>query len=269
MMMKPITTAWRFLGSIHLTVALCLLLTADLAWGYLCLNRRAPLFEPLNDVGLATWITTYGRSDLTQTAWLLILMVLLTGLGANTFVCTTDRVARLIRMRDRVPFRRLFFRFAPHVMHYAVIVILAGYLSSYLFARVLDTRVLVPGSSLELPDTRGRVLFESSNPTYYPEGGIPALEGRVLRPRARLRLTDGNEEKIAVLNYNCPVRFKGYGIFLKDYYPRKKSGGMSDSIRINLSIRKDPGVRFYFSGIVLFTAGLAMYLADLVFFRRR
>jgi cytochrome c biogenesis protein ResB len=269
MIMKAILAAWRFFGSIHLTVVLCLLLTADLAWGYLCLDRHAPLFDPLNDVGLATWIATYGRADLARSSWLLVLMLLLAVLGANTFVCTTDRVVRLVRMRDRVPFRRLFFRFAPHVMHYAVIVILAGYLSSYLFARVLDTRVLVPGSALTLPDTSGRVLFESSDPTYYPEGGIPALEGRVLRPMARLHLTDGSKEKIETLNYNRPIRFKGYGIFLEDYYPRKKSGGMSDSIRINLSIRKDPGVRFYFSGIVLFTAGLAMYLADLVFLRRR
>jgi cytochrome c biogenesis protein ResB len=269
MTIKPFTTIWRFLGSIHLTVVLCLLLTFDLAWGYLCLNRHAPLFDPLNDVGLAAWVTTYARSDLAHSAWLLALMVLLTGLGANTFVCTTDRVARLVQMRNRMPFRRLFFRFAPHVMHYAVIVILAGYLSSYLFAQVLDTRVLVPGSSLNLPGTQARVLFESCAPAYYPEGGIPALEGRVLQPMARLKLYDGQKEETAVLNYNRPVRFEGYGIFLKDYYPKKKSGGMSNNIRITLSIRSDPGVRLYFSGIVIFMAGLIMYLTDLVYFRRK
>ena len=128
---------WKKLAGIHLTIVLCLLLAADLSFGYVCLNRNEILFAPLNDVGLIAWINTYGRCNLKSTAWLLALLVLLTLFCINTFVCTTDRVARLIRHRKKYPRLRLLFRLAPHLMHYALILILTGYLSSYTFARVL------------------------------------------------------------------------------------------------------------------------------------
>ena len=41
-MKSVLRTLWRRLGSIHLTVALCLLLALDLSWGYLCLKDAAP-----------------------------------------------------------------------------------------------------------------------------------------------------------------------------------------------------------------------------------
>lgn len=267
-MMRRLFIIWNKLGSIHLTVILCLLLAVDLTCGYVCLNRRTTLFAPLNDIGLAAWIDTYGRYNLAYTAWFFILLGLLTLLCVNTFVCTTDHVAALMRTRALFSFHRLFFKFAPHVMHYALIVILAGYLSSYLFAQVLDARTLVPGASMTLPDTKARINFEDFDPVYYRSDRLPAFRDRVLRPRARLLLTDGDRRRAAVLTANRPVNFKGYGIFLKDFAPKEKEGGMDRRIRIDMSIRKDPGVRFYMAGMLLFTAGLVMYLVEWFFFRK-
>lgn len=253
---------WDKLGSIHLTVVLCLLLAADLAWGYLCLNRHTALFAPLNDIGLATWLGTYGRHNLAHTAWFFVLLGLLALLCVNTFVCTTQRVLWLVKRRHRFGPRRLIFKFAPHVMHYAMIVILAGYLCSYLFSQVLDTRALVPGKTMTLPGTQLQITFTDVSPEYYQGDRLPAFKKRVLHPNAGLLLTDGHHRQSDVLSLNRPVRFNGYLIVLKSFSPKKAGGSMSRRKRISLCIRKDPGVRLYLAGIVLFTLGLLIYLFD-------
>jgi hypothetical protein len=260
---------WHKLGGIRLTVILCLLLMADLVWGYFCLKDRALLFAPLNDIGLIAWGRTYGRSHPMHTLWFFILLGLLALFCLNTFICTTDRMAVLLGRNTRMGARRLFFKLAPHLMHYALVLILTGYLSSYLFARVLDSRTLVPGSSMVLPDTAAQIAFVDFDPIYYRGRGRPAFENRVLQPRAHLSLTEGGIHRNAVLSLNQPVWFKGYGIFLKDFAPQTKMGGMSRRPRIDVSIRKDPGVRLYLAGILLFTAGLAVYLAEWIFYKGR
>lgn len=261
MIQRLISFIWHKLGSIHLTIALCLMLAADLIWGYVCLKRHTTLFAPMNDIGLVAWTRTYGYGNLVHTAWFFILLGLLALLCVNTFVCTTDKVTRLLSRRKHFKPQHLFFKFAPHVMHYALIVILAGYLASYLFAQVLDTRTLVLDKSIPLADTNGRITFTEFIPEFYQGDRLPAFEDRVLRPRARLWLTDAEHHRTAILSSNGPVYFKGYTVFLKDFAPKKK-GGMELRTRIDLSIRKDPGVRLYLAGILLFTVGLVMYVAE-------
>jgi cytochrome c biogenesis protein ResB len=253
---------WDKLGSIHLTVVLCLLLTVDLAWGYLCLNRSVTLFAPLNDIGLVPWLDSYGRHNIAHTAWFFVLLGLLALLCANTFVCTTDRVLWLVKKRNRFGPQRLLFKFAPHVMHYAMIVILAGYLCSYLFSQVLDTRTLVPGKSMTLPGSQAQITFISFDPVYYQSDRLPAYKNRVLHPNAGLLLTDGRQHLSKVLSLNRPIRFNNYLIVLQSFSPKKAGDSMSTRNRINLSIRKDPGVRFYHAGVVMFTLGLLIYLFE-------
>ena len=208
--MKFFSFLWQKLGSIHFTVVLCLLLTTDLTVGYVCLNRRTSLFSPLNDIGLAPWINTYGVNNLTHTFWFFLLLVLLTLLCINTFICTTDRVVSLMAKRANFDRRRLIFKFAPHIMHYAMIVILIGYLCSYLFAQVLDTRTLVPGVPLALPGTNARITLMELDSVYYHSDRLPAFEKRVLRPRARLMVSDGEHRRSVVLGCMQPLRYRGY-----------------------------------------------------------
>jgi hypothetical protein len=153
-------------------------------------------------------------------------------------------------------------------MHYAVIVILVGYLCSYLFAQVLDTRTLVPGVPMRLPGTSAQITLIELAPEYYRNDRLPAFENRVLKPRAVLQLVEGEYTRIAVLGCNRPLRFKGYGIFMKDFAPKKKGGAMNRRERVDLSIRKDPGVGLYLAGLFIFTTGLVMYLAEWMVFRQ-
>lgn len=260
-------TLWHTVGSVHLTAPLCLLLALDLSWGYLCLKNRGLLFAPLNDVGLAAWINTYGRYNLMHTAWFFILLGLLAIFVLHAFVCTTNHVVILLHRRTHIGVRRLFFKLAPHLMHYAVILILTGYLTSYLFARVLDMRTLVPGASITLPDTAVRVTFIAFDPVYYEGERLPAFKNRVLQPRARLMVTGAMEPDERILSLNQPVWVNGYGIFLRDFAPQTRIGGMKRRARIDLSIRKDPGARLYLAGIVLFSFGLGGYLMEWAFFK--
>lgn len=262
------TWIWKKLGGIHFTVALCLLLAADLAWGYVCLNRRTTLFSPINDIGLAAWLDTYGRYNLVHTAWFFLLLALLTLLCINIFVCTTDRIVGLARTRAHFTSWRFIMKLAPHAMHYGMIIILIGYLSSYLFARVLETHTLTPGASMTLPGVDARVTFTSLDPEYYQGERLPEFKDRVLRPRARLSIEEGRHRRDVVLSITRPVRVKGHGLYLKDFAPKSKGGGMGREDYIDLTVRKDPGVGMYLAGILLFTAGLGVYLVEWVFFKK-
>ena len=265
-MNRIIVHLWRTLGSIHLTVVLCLLLTMDLVWGYFCLNRRTPLFTPLNDLGLIPWAQTYGKYNLLYTGWFFLLLALLTLLAINTFVCTTDRVRHLLAAQRSGNRKRLVLKLAPHIMHYGVIVILAGYLCSYLFTQVLTSRTLVPGAHLSLPGTKGQVTFMIFEPVYYQGDRLASFKNEVIAPRARLLLSDGQTDREVILSCNQPVRFQGYSLYLRDFAP-KSQGGMKMKTRIDLHIRKDPGVGLYLSGMALFTLGLIFYVYDWIVHR--
>ena len=43
---------------------------------------------------------------------------------------------------------------------------------------------------------------------------------------------------------------------------------MNRRVRVDLIVRKDPGVGLYLVGLLLFTIGLAMYLTEWAFYRK-
>ncbi|MGE4560798.1 MAG: hypothetical protein AB7E77_11395 [Desulfobulbus sp.] len=255
---------WRGLGSINLTIVLCSLLTLDLIWGYFRLERHTALFVPLNDMGLPAWIRTYGSHNLEHTGWFFLLLLLLTCLAANTFVCTTNRVRQLFAARRGGLL--WLMKLAPHIMHYAVIIILAGYLCSYLCTEVLAGRTLVPGSRLSLPGASGQVGLLAFEPEYYHGTRLSFMDNEVITARAHLQLDDGITRREAVLGCTRPVRFQGYSLHLRNFAP-KSLDGMKMKTRVDFFIRKDPGVGLYLAGMVLFTLGLLLYLIDWIMIR--
>ena len=263
-MKRLLSSIWQGLGSIDLTVGLCIVLSMDLIWGYFCLKRHTPLFTPLNDIGLYAWSVTYGRHNLAQTGWFFLLLALLTILVLNTFVCTTNRVRQMLATR-RGGFHFLL-KLAPHIMHYALIVILGGYLCSYLFTEVLTGRTLVPGSHLSLPGTSGQVRLLAFEPQYYQGDRLGFMDNEVISARFRLLLDDGTNQREAVLTCTRPVRFQGYSLHLRNFAP-KGQGGMKMKTRVDLFVRKDPGVGLYLAGMVFFTLGLLLYLYEWIMIR--
>ncbi|MBN2751218.1 MAG: hypothetical protein JXQ84_00765 [Rhodospirillaceae bacterium] len=250
---------WRAVGSIHLTVVVCFLLTLDLAIGYLSLRANLGIFVPLGDVGLFSWLQTYGVHNWHATAWFFALLVLLTVLSLNTFVCTTDRLVHIVKSgRGRAGWR---VKLAPHVMHYAVLLILAGYVCSYVLSSSLPGRALRPGESLDLPDGAGVVTFVDFAPEIYHGNRLEGFDGYVLAANAQLVLTSGGVRREAVLNFNSPVYWGGYGLFMNDFAPRKGRGGMKQTF-IRMTIRRDPSSLVYLAGLALFVLGMGLYVFD-------
>ncbi|MDR0441148.1 MAG: hypothetical protein LBI59_09250 [Candidatus Accumulibacter sp.] len=257
--MTAMKKIWNIAGSSNLMVVLCALLTLDLGWAYFGLEKNLPLFAPMNDVGLYKWLTTYARYNLGESAWFLLMLVLLTLLALNTFICTTERVILLIRRRSG-RLRSL----GPHVMHYAMLVILLGYLLSYLLSSSYPGNALRPGASIDLPEGRGRITFLSAEPSVYRGERMRFFDGYILDPGIRLKLVSENETREVTLAFNRPVWFEGFDIHLIDFISRRGTRGLR---RIKLIVRRDPSSAVYLSGLGLFFAGLLLYGWDM--FSRR
>jgi len=255
--MTGLVRLWRALGSIRLTVAVCFLLTLDLAFGYVSLRANLGVFVPLGDVGLFAWLRTYGAYNPAATAWFFILLGLLSVLAVNTFACTTERV--LVILSTARWRHDWIVKFAPHVMHYAVLLILTGYVCSYLFSTSLPGRGLRAGESLRLPNG-GTVTFVDFDSTAYHGDRLEPFDGYFLRADARLRLEADGRVREAVLNFNSPVRFDGYGLYLRNFTPRKEKGGMGRGKSIQITVRRDPSSPLYLAGLALFALGLGLYL---------
>ena len=183
---------WNQAGSPNLTVVLCGLLTLDLAWAYFGLEKNLPIFAPMGDVGLHKWLLTYARYNFRESVWFLLMLVLLVLLAINAFVCTTERMARLIRRRNW-KLRSI----GPHIMHYAVLVILLGYLGSYLFSSGYPGHALKPGARLDLPEGGGQIIFLSAEPIVYHGERMSFFDNYILDPGIRLRLVSENETREA------------------------------------------------------------------------
>lgn len=249
---------WHALRSIRLTVALCFLLASDLSLGYLSLRESLEIFEPMSRVGLLEWIGSYGAANPRHAAWFFAMLALLGALALNTFVCTTDRVLYILARGHA--WRELPFRLAPHLMHYAVLLILAGYLASYLFSTSDTGRALRPGERFTLAGAGLTVAFREFQPEILRGDRVDAFDGYVIRPNALMTIRDGENEYSAVLNFNEPIHAGGVGIHLNDFQPRKPDGGMGYRY-VRLIVRRDPSAVVYRLGMAVFVLGLSLYIA--------
>lgn len=256
-MAQTMVRVWRALGSIRLTLILTFLLAADLGLGYLSLRGNLEIFAPMNTVGLLAWLNTYGAANPQHAIWFFAMMALLGALAVNTFVCTTERAIEILAQRPA--WRELPFRLAPHLMHYAVLIILGGYLCSYLFAASDTGRALRKGETIELAAGRIALRFIEFKPETFKGKRIDAFEGYVLRPNAQIAVRDGEREYVATLNFNESIQVAGHGVYLDDFQPRRPGGGMGRSY-IRLLVRRDPSAVIYRFGMAVFVLGLGLYV---------
>ena len=255
---------WRALGSIRLTVAICFSLAADLGLGYLSLRENLEIFAPMSIVGLLEWIDTYGAANPRHATWFFAMLALLGGLAVNTFVCTTERVFQILRQRCALA--ELPFRLAPHLMHYAVLIILAGYGCSYLFSTSDTGRALRPGERLQIPGTDAALQFHEFAPELLKGKRVEAFDGYVIRPNAQVTIHHEGKTTPAVLNFNEPVHVAGVGIYLAEFLPRKPGSGMGNTY-IKLILRRDPSAVIYRFGMLVFVLGLGLYVFERKFRR--
>jgi hypothetical protein len=226
-------------------------------------------FNPLGEMGLFPWLTTYGIHNLGHTLWFFALLDLLALLAINTFVCSTDRLIKdLKRARRTSGILGFLLRQGPQIMHYAVILVLLGYLGSYALSESLPGKALSPGGpGSRLPRGQGEVSLKAQREgeKIYRGGRLGFFEDYYLDPGYVLQFTgnDGNSlsERIS---YNHPAKFMGYRFYLMDFHPKKESGGSMGLNYIKFSIRHDPSAAVYLIGMLLFLMGLVLYLLDTI-----
>lgn len=258
-MIRAPSRVWRLAADVRLTVAVCFALTATLGFGYLSLRENLEIFTPMSDVGLIAWLSTFGAANPFHALWFFALLGLLGLLALNTFACTTGRVLKVLGHGTRGA--DLIFRLAPHVMHYAVLIILGGYLASYGLATSEPGRSMRPGETVALPRGAGTLTFVGFAPQTLKGDRVPGFDGFVIAPNARVTIREGGRERFDVLNFNAPLEVGGVGVYLNDFAPRRASGGMGMSY-IRMTFRHDPSALVYRIGMAVFAFGLGLYLYD-------
>ncbi len=256
--MNIIKAIWNLLGNIYFTMGIFLCMVIDLVSGYFMLKYYGEIFQPINDMGFIKWSVTFGRESLFKTAWLFILVFFLALLSINVFVCTTNRVIILWQSRNRFQrVSRFILGFGPHIMHYSMLIMFLGYLVSYLFSATYLGRVLLPEKEIHVAGSS--ITLKSLDIDYYHGDRLFNMDKRAMDVRADLFIASGSKKGNFLLKFNRPVQFKDMSIHLKDFSPHTDSNGMGRKKFVTLIIKQDPGVKFYFTGMIFFTLGLVMY----------
>ncbi|HBN26596.1 MAG TPA: hypothetical protein DD405_03900 [Desulfobacteraceae bacterium] len=267
--MNKLKHIWSLLGNTNLMFGLIVLMILDLTVGYFMLKSHPHLFYPINDMGFLKWSATYGKNNLYETAWLYLLIFFLAILFVNTFICTTQRVTILFRNQSFLGYKfRFIIKLSPHIMHYALLIMLLGYLVSYLSSETCLNNVLLPKQSIRIPNSLCEIYLNRLHIDYYQGERLQYMQDRAIDVQADLTIQ--NKKKIVTgrLGFNKPVWFLPYSIHLKDFAPKSKAG-MNRRAYINVIIKKDPGTKYYFSGMVLFTFGLLLYSVNWLVERNR
>ena len=250
------------LKNIHFVTVLFVMIVLDVWWGYLSVSKSPEVFKALNDVGLVEWFITYGLEHLSLTVWLGFLLIFLSLLVLSTVVCTIARLANIIKhYKTVVPFRFAQL-IAPHIMHYGVVILLSGYLLSYLFASTSQDTILIKGGKAKLPDSAGTLVLNDINVEFYGGNRIRSFKGKAIEVKGILLFKDLNGRTVrrAVIKVNRPVWFNGVSIHIVDFAPRTMRNMYREPF-LRIVARKDPGVWFYFAGTFVFLTGLFVYIA--------
>lgn len=255
-----ITKIYTFLISLRFSVVLLIALTLDLSIGYIFLHGNASFYEPMNEVGLRQWLQSYGLSNPQLSSWFFVLLFLLFCLVINTLLCTFDKLYHLFTTSRNVQKGRTFkLTLFIHLMHVAMVILLAGYLISYTTATIYNSITLRSGGSHEISDTG--ITLELTDMELIPYTGKrnESYAGRYLDTQAHLKLSRNGETVERVMSFNNPVFFGGYSFFLQRFNPRQE-GGMSAVRYIVLDVRHDPGVKLTFFGMAAFVVGFCGYV---------
>lgn len=249
--------------SLRTAVVLFVLLTADLLIAWYCLVGNATFYEPMNQIGLWRWLTTFGRDEPALSAWFVIFALLLFLLVVNTLTCTCDRLSRLLtRLVHSAPGLRergVRFRLSIHLVHLAMVLIPGGYLLSYTMSTVHAGLVVVDGGTTPVPGTDITLAVKKIELQAFT-GKCEAFAGRYVDATADLELRSGDGGAVRkTVAMNSPVFFGGWSFFMQRFNPRSKKG-MNATKYIVVDARRDPGVFLTFSGMVVCLVALCWYL---------
>jgi hypothetical protein len=201
-------TIWNFLGNIKITFALLMAASMTLLTGSFYAEQHFSLFAELNRLRIQDWFGVHSGTHPELVWWIPVLFGILGVLGLNTFVCASNRVARLIRQRHGLTTGRFFFLLIPSLIHLLFIVLMLGHLTTFTTAS-WQTVALEAGKHLTAGQTQQPYQVHAIQDRFYP--GTSALRDRI--SQTTVTLMNPDQESIQ-LKYAQPVFKEGLFFFL-------------------------------------------------------
>ena len=251
--MKNIKKLWDIIGNVYLSVYLIVGIVINGGILYFLIKNYPHLFAPINNIGLIEWAKTYGLSYMKYTCYFFLFLFFLLLFCINMFICTTQKIISIFKKS----YKNKLSRLSPHIMHYAVILILSGFLINYLFSKT-NTIILVPNIK--------RCVFnniclslQDLNIKYSHTKRLFFWDKRAISCNAKIKIEGFKNTSYKTIGINSPGIYKIYSLHLRDFSP-KITSGMSSKEYVVLTVKKDYGIFFYLSGTFMFIFGLLIYV---------
>jgi len=254
---------WGFLGRPSLSVWVIYLLLADILAGSVIMRHHPKIFSALESRTLQDWAITYGLKNIHITWWLFASLILLFLLAITTSVCTTNKTTAIMRKSHGGAVWELCMRLSPSMIHLGFVLLLAGQLASHTLGvnshgHILDIggRTTAPGSDIVVVLKDLKIEFFKANSPFL------GMEGRAKNVSGTLYIHDGHGVHERMISINHPVMYRGWGFFIDDFSPQSEE--YKRAPYVNLTLRRDPGIRLIIAGAIAFGIGLMCYLISVV-----
>lgn len=211
-----IKSIWNKLGS--LTLSFWLLITAAVLFiiGSIQTDIHGTVFKTINQVRVQDWIRENLSANLAVAWWLPLIIAVLFLLGANTMICTINRIVELVARKNSSSAYRFTVSLLPSVIHILFLVVMTGHvitITTGMWKRIpieKDTVIRIDASTpaITVKDVRNDL---------YPDSTLMAK--RIRQTTVTLEDSDGQALDIKYLD---SIGYHGYKLHL-DMVKGKKS----------------------------------------------
>ena len=212
-MMKKI---WHILGDTRIAFLLLLAASATLLTGAFYAEHNFSLFREPNRMRIQDWFPAHWAAEPQRVWWVPLLFLFMTGLGVNTFICASNRIARLLRQRRTWPVGKFLHLLTPSLIHFIFLVIMLGHLTTFV-AGNWQTLSLAADADVTIAGASASYRVQGLRDQFYPDAS--ALHDRIAQTRVDLATADGETIHLA---YTRPVLNDGR-FFLLDKAKAGKS----------------------------------------------
>ena len=194
---------WHVLGDTRIAFVLLLAASAILFTGSIYAEYNFSLFRELNRIRIQNWLPTHWAAEPEQVWWVPLLFVVMALLGINTFICASNRVARLLRQHRTWPAGRFFHLLIPSLIHFIFLIIMLGHLTTFM-AGNWQTFPLKADGELAFAGEQRSYRVQGIRDRFFPD--VSALRGHIEQTQVSLANQDG---KAARLAYTRPALMDG------------------------------------------------------------
>lgn len=207
--------------------------------GSLIMKHHANIFFTLKYTMLQKWIITYGIENLLYTWWLIVIIILLCLLSITLIIC----ILKNLNINDP-----LF-----HV-HLGFVLLLIGLFVSHTLSKISYGNIVTKNTEIKLANTNICLKVSDIKIKFFPnKTHFIGTTGKASGCSVALLIKDKNKIYRKKISLNKPCWYKGFSIFIEDFYPKERSNALPF---VNLTIRKDYGIPIMIIGSALFCLGL-------------